>query len=119
MPHFRRNRGLAVGVDYIKSIMSQIASDEQPLWKTGVSTDDTIRAFGARHREQTYRNSKYKDKSKLRGERYVHVEEFFNILRDIERILSDGDRIWNGDETNATYEFGKRIKVFELLKNSP
>ncbi len=54
--------------------------------------------------------------SKLRGENYFHVDGFFNILKDVERkipgILSDGDRIWNADETNVTCEFAKRIKVF-------
>ncbi len=43
---FARKIGFAVGKDALKSIMTKIASDESPSWKSRAPTDDTIRAFG-------------------------------------------------------------------------
>ncbi len=38
------------------------------------------------------------------------------MLKDVEKsnpgILSDGDRVWNMDETSISCEFGKRTKGF-------
>ncbi len=60
-------RGFAVGKNTLKSLMSQIASDRRPSWKDGVPSEDAIRAFGARHREITFKNAEKKDRSKFRG----------------------------------------------------
>ncbi len=49
------NRGFAVGKNTLKSLMSHFASDEGPGWKDGVPSEDKIRAFGARHREITFK----------------------------------------------------------------
>ncbi len=52
----------------------------------------------------------------LAGESFDHIEGFFKILKDVEKrnagILSDGERVWNMDETSISCEFGKRTKVF-------
>ncbi len=99
---FAAKRGYVAGKDSLKSIMGQIASDGRPTWRNGVSCDDAIQAFRARHRELTFRNSENKDKAKIREENCSHVEGFFKALKEVERsnpgILSDADRIWNIDE---------------------
>ncbi len=92
-----------------------LQTDDQ-VGKTGVPSEDAIRAFRARHREITFRNAENKDRSKFRGESFDHVGGFFKILKHAEKsnpgILSDGDRVWNMDETSISCEFGKRTKVF-------
>ncbi len=43
------------------------------------------------------------------------------MLKDVEKsnpgILSDGDRVWNMDETSISCEFGKRTKGFGSSQN--
>ncbi len=65
---FEAKRGFAVDKDSLKSLMSQISSDGRPTFKTGIPSDDAIRAFRASHREITFRNSENKDKGKFKGE---------------------------------------------------
>ncbi len=62
---FAIKRGFAVGKDILVSIMAQIASDSRKTWKNGVPCEDAVRAFRARHRELTFRNSENKDYAKF------------------------------------------------------
>ncbi len=79
-----------------------------------IPSDNGIRALRARHREIRFRNFENKDKAKVKGEGYDHVEGFF--VKDVEKtnrgILSYGDRVLNMDVTSVSFAFGKRIQVF-------
>ncbi len=59
---------------------------------------------------------KKRTESKLRGERFDHIGGLFKILKDVEKtnpwILSDGDRVWNMDDTTISCELGQRAKGF-------
>ncbi len=94
----------------MNSLTVQIASDGRPSWKDGVHSEDAIWAFRARHREITFRNAENKDRSKIRGGSFGHVEGFFE--KSNPGILSNVDRVWNMDETSISCEFGKRTKAF-------
>ncbi len=67
----------------------------------------------------TFRNSENKDVAKFREESYIHVNGFFKTLREIERlnprIISDGERIWNMDETKVIVDLGNVLRCLDHL----
>lgn len=100
----------------LKSLLFQTARLNGTPYKHGLPCDDTIRLFRAKHREITFRNYESKDLAKLKGECFEHVDPFLDIVSMIGEkhagLLSDGDRIWNLDETAVDPELGKKLKVF-------
>lgn len=109
-------RGAAIGYEGLKYMMTRIASDGREGFPHNTPSNDTIRAFRARHREITYRATENKEVAKLNAERKSHVQPFFDIIADIggrnEGLLTDGSRIWNLDETSVDFTYGKREKSF-------
>lgn len=110
-------RGAALGYDALSYMMAKIAADgRRNGFANGIPSQDTLRAFRARHRELTFRSQESKEKAKLNAENFNHVDRFFRILDDIgERcpgILSNPNRIWNMDETAIDGTWGKKEKVF-------
>lgn len=109
-------RGFAAETKDLKSLMAQSAEVNGRPYRNGLPCDDAVRPFRSKHREVALRNYESKDNEKIKGERFEHVESFFKILEDIGKqfpgILTDGDRVWNLDETKVDPEFGKKIKVY-------
>lgn len=94
----------AVDIDGMRTMMARIADDgTERQWNNGVPIDDAIRSFCARTRDITYRKLENKEYAKLKAERYEHVKSFFNAMEVLkqrnEGITSNGDRMWNLDET--------------------
>ena len=111
-------RFFAVEVAGIKQILEEVAADGRKGWKNDVPSDDAVRAFRARHCEITFRNYERKDNAKLKGESYMRVQRYFEVLQNIESkhggIIDDGDRIWNVDETAVESTSGQKRKVLVL-----
>jgi len=109
-------KGFPITLNIMKSLHARIANDGRDGYKHDVPTNDTSRAFRARHRALTYRNTENKDSAKLSAENYEHVQTLEKALREVENnspgILSDPDLIWNMDETNVDGEYGQREKAF-------
>lgn len=80
---FAGRRGFASDVNDLRSLMAQTAGLSGRPYKNGLPSSDTIRLFRAKHREFSLRNYECKDLAKIKGERYEHVEPFFEILENI------------------------------------
>lgn len=55
--HFAAQRGFALTVPALKTIIVRIAADVLPGWLGGLPCDDAVWTFRARHREIAFRNS--------------------------------------------------------------
>lgn len=115
---YAANRGFALDKNTVKSLMAQISTDGRVGFQTrsGIPSDDTLRAWRARNRDVTYRVAENKRTASLVAERYEHVCTFKKALQSVEErhsgIFSDPERVWNLDETAVSPEFGRKVKVF-------
>lgn len=109
--------GFAIENDSMRQIMGRVANDgRKENWKNGVPSAAAIRSFRSRNRDVTFRRGENKDYAKLRAESYEHIKTFFDAMISLEKkhpgITSDGDRVWNIDETKVDCTKGTCKKTF-------
>lgn len=78
--------GFAIDINGIKSLTVRVAADGRRAWKSRMPSNDAVRSFRSRHREITFRNYESKENAKLKGENYLHVKSYFEILKDVGQL---------------------------------
>ena len=83
---FAAERGFALTVPALKTIIAKIAAGGRPGWLSRLPCDDAVRSFRARHHEITFRNSENKDSAKLKGESFEHVLSYVTALKQVDTV---------------------------------
>ncbi len=113
---YAARRGFAMTADTLRDVMGRIAADGQRRFEGNRPSMETMRRFRSAHRCITFRKVENKDYSKLKAENPEHaityVRALENVQQNVPNVFSDGNFVWNMDETCIDGSKGVYEKVF-------